>query len=207
MRKNTVQAVPHDIAKRFGLQNPQDYKFHSFRRGAATAAADGGSTSEQMQDFFGWKNPSMCKEYISTSKAAINSMAAKLGSHSGSFDLGEPEVEVEVAAEAADPGTRAHKTPTATATTTTTAAVMETATATTEGGNNDNMDLQDYDMDMDEDPDMYAAAGLPPPPTAVSADRIESAVRTAITSLPNIGRSNVTVKVVINTGNNVTMNF
>ncbi len=109
-----------------------------------------------MQDFFGWKNPSMCKEYISTSKAAITTMAAKLGSHSGSFDLGEPEVEVEVAAEAADPGTRAKKTPRATATPTATVAAM------TEEGDNDNMDLQDFDMDMEEDPDMYAASGLPP---------------------------------------------
>ena len=120
------------------------------------AAADGGSTSEQMQDFFGWKNPSMCKEYISTSKAAITTMAAKLGSHSAAFDLGEPEVEVKVAAEGADPGTMAKKTlrGTATATAMATATVMETAAAMTEEGDNQNMDLQDFDMDMEEDPDM-----------------------------------------------------
>ena len=56
----------------------KSFTFHSFRRSAATAAADTGATAAQLTDFFGWKNPSMTTEYISTSKAAVNNMASLL---------------------------------------------------------------------------------------------------------------------------------
>ena len=142
-----------------------------------------------MQDFFGWKNASMCKEYISTSKASIATMAAKLGAYSEGFNMGDPDLEVEVAAEPPNPGATAM------------AAVVETAAAMAEE------DMDNFDMEMDEDPEMYVAAGIPPPMSADSADRIESAVKSAISSLPNMQSANLTVKVVINRGNNVIMNF
>ncbi len=44
-----------------------------------------------MQGFFGWKNSSMCHEYISTSRPAVMHAANLLGS----FDLGDVEVEEE----------------------------------------------------------------------------------------------------------------
>ena len=91
--------------------------------------------------------------------------------------------------------------------TTATTTVMETAAVMMEHADNKNMDMEEFDMDMDVDPEMYLRGrGYPPPMTAVSADRIESAVKSAISSLPNMERGNLTVKVVINTGNNV-MNF
>ena len=93
MGKNTVGKVPHDVARRLKLDNPDDYTFHSYRRTSATTAANGGMTSEQMQGFYGWKSASMCQEYISTSRPAIMRAAQTLGS----FEFGEPEVEVEVA--------------------------------------------------------------------------------------------------------------
>ena len=59
MGKNMVSKVPHEIADRLNLSNPTKYRFLSFRR---TRAADAGSTTEQLIDFFGWKNGSMSQE-------------------------------------------------------------------------------------------------------------------------------------------------
>lgn len=80
MGKNTVCKVPHEIAELLSLPDPSRYTFHSFRRTSATSAADSGATTEQLVDFFGWKNGSMCQEYISSSKPAILGMASRLGS-------------------------------------------------------------------------------------------------------------------------------
>ena len=54
------------------------YTLHSYRRSAATAVADAGSTSEQMRNFFGWASTKMTAEYILTSKAAVINVASKL---------------------------------------------------------------------------------------------------------------------------------
>jgi len=97
MGRNMLGKVPHDIATCLKLVNPINYTFHSFRRMSAMAAAEGSMTSEQMQTFFGWKHPSMCQEYISTSRPALLNMANMLGNVS--FELGEPQVEVEVVLE------------------------------------------------------------------------------------------------------------
>ena len=78
MGRNKVAEVPHEVARFLGKERPEDYTFHSFRRSSATAAADAGATPQQMVDFFGWKNPSMTAEYISTSRHQITSMANRL---------------------------------------------------------------------------------------------------------------------------------
>ena len=78
MGRNMLCGVPHEVARFLGKENPEDYTFHSFRRSSATAAADAGATVQQMTDFFGWKNPSMTAEYISTSRHQITTMAEKL---------------------------------------------------------------------------------------------------------------------------------
>lgn len=80
MGKNKIADVPHEIARLLKLPDPANYTFHSFRRSSASMAADSGATSDQMMSFFNWKHPSMCQEYISTSKAAIKGMATKLSS-------------------------------------------------------------------------------------------------------------------------------
>jgi hypothetical protein len=79
MGKNKVSDVPHEIAKFLSVPECDKYTFHSFRRTAATSTADAGSSTEQLIDFFGWKNGSMCQEYISSSKPAIVGMASRLG--------------------------------------------------------------------------------------------------------------------------------
>ena len=85
--RNMIGKVPHDVAGRFNLSNFESYTFHSYRR---TSAANRGMTSEQMQDFYGWKSASMCQEYIFTSGPAIKKMSQTLGN----FDFGELVVEV-----------------------------------------------------------------------------------------------------------------
>ena len=72
-----VGKVPSDMATHLHIDEPKKYTFHSYRMSAATAVADAGATSDQMQDFFGWTNAKMTTEYISTSKAAIFKLAEK----------------------------------------------------------------------------------------------------------------------------------
>ncbi len=77
--KNTWSNLPHEIAKFLSAPECDKYTFHLFRRTATTSAADAGSSTEQLMDFFGWKNRSMCQVYISSSKPAILGMASRLG--------------------------------------------------------------------------------------------------------------------------------
>jgi hypothetical protein len=88
--KNILYKLPHELAILFNPPEPKTYTFHSFRRTSATSAADAGATTEQMVDFFGWKNGTMCQEYISSSKAAMLGMANKLSG------AGEKEKELNV---------------------------------------------------------------------------------------------------------------
>jgi hypothetical protein len=75
MGKKKLSDVPHEIPD--SVPECDKYTFHSFRRTAATSAADSGSSTEQLIDFFGWKNGSMCQEHISSSKPAILGMASR----------------------------------------------------------------------------------------------------------------------------------
>jgi hypothetical protein len=94
MGKNTLCKVPHEVAMHLNLPDWDKYTFRSFRRNSATSASDVGSSTEQLVDFFGWKNGSMCQEYITSNKPAILGMASKLG---GLEALSEdPVVEVEM---------------------------------------------------------------------------------------------------------------
>ena len=88
--------VPHEIAKFLSVPECDKYTFHSFRRTAATSAADAGSSTEQLMDFFGWKNGSMCQEYISSSKPAILGMASRLGGFEALSQGSVVEVEEEM---------------------------------------------------------------------------------------------------------------
>ena len=78
MGKNSVFKVPHEIAALLKLPDPSEYTFHSFRRTIATRAANAWATTEQLVDFFGWKNATMSQEYISSSRPAILGMANRL---------------------------------------------------------------------------------------------------------------------------------
>ncbi len=75
MGMHMVSKVAQDIAALFNVSEPTKFTFHSFRR---TRAADAGETAEQLVHFFGWKNGSICQEYIFSSRPAIFSMANRL---------------------------------------------------------------------------------------------------------------------------------
>ena len=49
--KNTISDVPHFMAKYLNKDDVKSFTFHSFRRSAATAAADTGATAAQLTDF------------------------------------------------------------------------------------------------------------------------------------------------------------
>jgi integrase len=76
--KNIISKVPCEMATILGLENSQEFTFHSLRRSSATAAADGGASAQQLMDFFGWANANMPQEYVSSSKVAVKSMAERL---------------------------------------------------------------------------------------------------------------------------------
>ena len=50
--KNIVGKIPHEMAKYLKKPNVEGFTFHSYRRSAATAAADSGATPQQMIDFW-----------------------------------------------------------------------------------------------------------------------------------------------------------
>ena len=84
--RNMIGAIPFQMAEVLSKEDPKSYTFHSFRRTAATAAADSGATPQQLQDFFGWKNVTMASEYVSTSTAALKTMAKHLTGGSNKKD-------------------------------------------------------------------------------------------------------------------------
>ena len=93
--KNSVSGIAFEIAKMLELPNPDLYTFHSFRRTSATNAADNGATPQQMVDFYGWKLTNMAKEYVSTSKHAIKTMACKLECHEKTETVESPPSEMD----------------------------------------------------------------------------------------------------------------
>ena len=88
-----VGKVPSDMATHLHIDEPKKFTFHSYRRSAATAVADAGATSDQMQDFFWlgkWQNDHGI--YISSSKAAIIKVAQKLQDTETKDNLGHMNV-------------------------------------------------------------------------------------------------------------------
>ena len=76
--KYSVSNIPKEMTEFLEKENVSEFTFHSLRRSSATSAADNGATAQQMTDFYGWKSANMAQEYISTSKNAVNNMAALL---------------------------------------------------------------------------------------------------------------------------------
>jgi integrase len=200
MGKNMFTQMPHLVAELLSLPEPDKYTFHSFRRTAATSAADASATSDQMVDFFGWKNQSMCSEYISTSKPAIVSMASKLAGPVEPFKMDDPEVVVEVEVENSkemDVKSQLQE------------MVMVVMEEDQEMLAMAGIQLQpQQQMDplivWEEDLEMYAMAGLPNPAIPNQQAIIEASVKQAIAAIPNV--KGTTINVVLVNGNN-TMNF
>jgi hypothetical protein len=183
MGMNMVGKVPHEVAKYMNLPEGENYTFHSFRRTSATSAADAGSTTEQLVDFFGWKNGSMCQEYISTSKPAILGMASRLGAFDQVFSQ-DPVVEVDVEIEEAPEADNKIEDP-------------------LEVDNNIMKQEMEEFIVLEEDPEMYAMAGIEPVTMAVPVQcTVESTIRQAMAALPAVSGNNVNFKILVLNGQN-----
>lgn len=82
MGKNTLYQFGKDIAISLGLENPEQYTGHCFRRTSATIAADSGATPHQLQRAFGWKSVSAAQKYIEESGSGGRQMAEIFSSSS-----------------------------------------------------------------------------------------------------------------------------
>ena len=185
MGKNSVSKVPHEIAALLNLPDPSKYTFHSFRRTSATRAADAGATTEQLVDFFGWKNASMCQEYISSSRPAVVGMANRL-SGSGVNTQVEPRIDDIGGGGVTGLGDLSQ----------------------TQPQQEDNMDT--IIAEMEEDEDMFQEAGIPT--KTVFKDKatgqqgvVEASIRQTISALPVAKGANIKVIVVNNMSGNINL--
>jgi len=183
MGKNSVSKVPHEIAALLNLPDPSKYTFHSFRRTSATRAADAGATSEQLVDFFGWKNASMCQEYISSSRPAILGMANRL-SGTGVNSNVEPRIDDNdkevIFSGRGETG-------------------LEDLSQTQVQQEDD-----DVFAEMEEDEEMYQEAGIPFPTQTVFKEKatgqqgvVEASIKQTISALPAANGANINIKVIV----------
>ena len=68
MGENQLGEIGKTIAKELGLQNPQTYTGHAFRRSAATEAANKGATGIIMKRQLGWVSEQTSNKYIHSTK-------------------------------------------------------------------------------------------------------------------------------------------
>jgi integrase len=66
--KNTLAQIGKNTAQFLGLQDPDKYTGHCFRRSTATQAANGGASCKQLQHHMGWRNPNTALEYLANSE-------------------------------------------------------------------------------------------------------------------------------------------
>ena len=68
MGRNTIGAIPSFIASFLGLDKPDLYTGHCFRRSSATALADTGASLTTLKRQFRWKSDSVALGYVDQSK-------------------------------------------------------------------------------------------------------------------------------------------
>ena len=81
MGKSYLSSIGKDVAGVLKLDNPERYTGHCFRRTAATMAADGGATTQQMQKAFGWTSANTAQRYVDESRVGARSMANIMSSN------------------------------------------------------------------------------------------------------------------------------
>ncbi|RZC34103.1 Phage integrase domain containing protein [Asbolus verrucosus] len=64
---NTFSKFPQKIAQFIGLQNPEEYTGHSFRRSSATLLLDSGADITVVKTHGGWRSNSVVEGYIEDS--------------------------------------------------------------------------------------------------------------------------------------------
>lgn len=65
---NKFASMPKDIAIFLGLENPEQYTGHCFRRTSATLLIEGGGDMATLKRHGGWKSDTVAEGYISSSK-------------------------------------------------------------------------------------------------------------------------------------------
>ena len=175
MGKNSVSKVPHEIAALLNLPDPSKYTFHSFRRTSATRAADAGATSEQLVDFFGWRNTSMCQEYISSSRPAILGMANRL---SGTGVNIQVEPRIDDTDEEVTFGGRG-------------------VTGLQDLSQTQFQQEDDLDVVMEEDEEMYQKAGIPFPTQTGQQGNVEASIKQTLSAIPAANGANINLKVIV----------
>eukprot|EP01064_Diplonema_japonicum_P030897 TRINITY_DN536_c1_g1_i2.p1 TRINITY_DN536_c1_g1~~TRINITY_DN536_c1_g1_i2.p1 ORF type:complete len:286 (-),score=20.74 TRINITY_DN536_c1_g1_i2:358-1215(-) len=90
--KNKVYKLGYDVASVIGKPANEISKFtsHTFRRSAATAAAENGASISMMQSHFGWRNTSMPAMYVEQSTSSAQHMAGLLSQIQTSPGPGSP---------------------------------------------------------------------------------------------------------------------
>jgi integrase len=61
---HTLENCGKDVAAELGLNDPNSYTGHCWRRTAATEAANNGATGIQLKHHFNWTDEKMAMEYI-----------------------------------------------------------------------------------------------------------------------------------------------
>jgi site-specific recombinase XerD len=74
--ENSLGRFPSKIAKFLGLENPDEYTSHSFRRSSATMLVENGATLPQLKQHGGWKSDSAANVYIVNSSRMQTQTAA-----------------------------------------------------------------------------------------------------------------------------------
>ena len=78
MGKNMLWGIVKDVATILQLDNPETYTGYCFRRTAASMAADGGATTQQLQRAFGWKSVNSAQKYVEESQSGAQVTASIL---------------------------------------------------------------------------------------------------------------------------------
>ena len=78
MGVNMLRTIGKEVAKELGMENPNRYTGHCFRRSSATEAANKGATSIDMKRAFGWKQEHTALKYLDDTKERPRKMAELL---------------------------------------------------------------------------------------------------------------------------------
>lgn len=83
MGKNTLAKIGVDVAQMLGLDEPNKYTGHTFRRTAARRAADAGANLVQLKRHFNWQGDNVAMQYIDGSTHHSKKMAKMIAGGSG----------------------------------------------------------------------------------------------------------------------------
>ena len=65
-----LSGITKEMTKLRGKESSNDFTY-SLRRTSATPAADNDATAQQLVDFYGWQNPNMPQEYVSSARLQL----------------------------------------------------------------------------------------------------------------------------------------